>query len=97
MRRKEAKDGSFILVFLSDGTSEHRLELTWLRDRTQPYNLGDNESHLAVTVDDYDAAYAHHQKMGCICYENKEMGIILSMIRMIIGSKLFPPAAKPVR
>lgn len=75
VRRKEAKDGSFILVFLSDGTSRHRIELTWLRDRTEPYDLGDNESHLAVVVDDFEAAYAHHQKMGCICYENKEMGL----------------------
>jgi Glyoxalase/Bleomycin resistance protein/Dioxygenase superfamily. len=32
VRRKTAEDGSFIIVFLSDGESKHRLELTWLRD-----------------------------------------------------------------
>ena len=32
VRRKEAADGSFIIVFLGDGESKHRLELTWLRD-----------------------------------------------------------------
>lgn len=75
VRRKEAADGSFILVFMGDGITSHQLELTWLRDRTEPYDLGDNEIHLAMVVDDFAAAYAHHQKMGCICYENKAMGI----------------------
>ncbi|NLY90052.1 MAG: lactoylglutathione lyase [Firmicutes bacterium] len=75
VRRKQADDGSFILVFLTDGITGHQLELTWLRDRTEPYNLGDNEIHLAMAVDDFEAAYSLHQKMGCICYENKAMGI----------------------
>ena len=74
-RRKVAADGSFIIVFLSDGESEHKLELTWLRDHTNPYDLGENEIHLAFTADDYEAAHAHHSEMGCICYENKAMGI----------------------
>jgi lactoylglutathione lyase len=75
VRRKISDDGSFILVFLGDGTTGHKLELTWLRDWEKPYNLGDNEFHLAVVVDDFDAAYEHHKKMGCICYENTKMGI----------------------
>ena len=41
----------------------------------RPYNLGDNEIHLAFTADDYDAAYAKHKEMGCICFENPKMGI----------------------
>ena len=52
VRRKEAADGSFILVYLGDATTGYQLELTWLRDRTEPYNLGDNEIHLAVRVED---------------------------------------------
>ena len=75
VRRKEAADGSFILVFLGDGQSDHQLELTWMRDRKEPYNLGDNEFHLALVTDDFAAAHALHEKMGCICYENKAMGI----------------------
>jgi lactoylglutathione lyase len=75
VRRKEAQDGSFILVFMGDGVTGHKLELTWLRDRAEAYDLGDNEFHIALTVDDFDAAYEHHKKMGCICYENKSMGI----------------------
>ncbi|WP_418585713.1 VOC family protein [Intestinibacter sp.] len=74
-RRKVADDGSFILVYLSDGKTNHTLELTWLRDWDRPYNLGDNEFHLALEVDDFDKAYERHKEMGCICFENKAMGI----------------------
>ena len=74
-RRKVSDDGSFILVYLSDGKTNHTLELTWLRDWDRPYNLGDNEFHLALEVDDFDKAYEHHKEMGCICFENKAMGI----------------------
>ena len=74
-RRKEASDGSYIIVFLGDGQSQHKLELTWLRDWDRPYILGDNEIHLAFTASDYDAAHAKHEAMGCICYENPKMGI----------------------
>ncbi|HHU17263.1 MAG: VOC family protein [Anaerovoracaceae bacterium] len=75
VRRKTAQDGSFILVYIANENSEHQIELTWLRDRKEPYDLGDNENHIAFTVDDYDAAYAKHKEMGCICYENPTMGI----------------------
>lgn len=75
IRRKSAADGSFTLVFLGDGSSAHSLELTWLRARKEKYDLGDNETHLAFTVDDYAAAHALHEKMGCICHENREMGL----------------------
>ena len=75
LRRTNADDGSFALVFLGDGSTSHKLELTWLRDKKEPYNLGDNEIHLCFTVDDYETAHEHHQKMGCICYENQAMGL----------------------
>jgi lactoylglutathione lyase len=74
-RRHEARDGSFVLVYLGDGATPHRLELTWLRDRKEPYNLGDNEIHLAFTVDDFLAALAKHKEMGVVCCENPGMGI----------------------
>ena len=74
-RRYSPLDGSFIIVFLSDGQMPHQLELTWLKDRKEPYNLGDNEFHLALKADDFAAAHALHEKMGCICFENKAMGI----------------------
>ena len=75
VREKEAGDGSFRLVYLGDGVSPFTLELTWLRDRTEPYDLGEGEFHLAFTVPDLDAAHQKHQEMGCICFENPAMGI----------------------
>ena len=38
VREKDASDGSFKLVYLGDGVSDFTLELTWLKDRTEPYN-----------------------------------------------------------
>jgi lactoylglutathione lyase len=75
IRRKTASDGSYILVYLGDGATDFSLELTWLRDRKEPYQLGENEFHLAFATDDYEAAHEKHKQMGCICYENPEMGI----------------------
>ncbi len=74
-REKHAEDGSFKIVYLEDGESNYRLELTWLASQKIPYDLGDNEIHIAFTVDDYDAAHKYHSEMGCICYENNAMGI----------------------
>lgn len=66
---------AFTIVYLMDGESTHRLELTYIHDRKEPYNLGDNEIHLAFTVDNYEAALAKHREMGCVVYENNDMGI----------------------
>ena len=74
--RKEAADGSFILAYLGDQTTGFRLELTWLRDHPQPYELGENESHLCVRVEgDYEEARRFYKEMGCVCFENEQMGL----------------------
>lgn len=74
--RKEAKDGSFTLVYLTDGNGSFLLELTCLKDHTQPYELGENESHLCFRVEgDYEAIRAYHKEMGCVCFENTTMGL----------------------
>lgn len=73
--RKTHPDGDFILVYLGDGKTSFRLELTWLRDWDRAYNLGDNEFHTAFAVEDFEGALKKHKEMNCICYENPEMGI----------------------
>ena len=75
LRRHDASDGSFSIVFLTDGQGSFNLELTWLRDKEGPYELGDNESHIAFVTDDHKGAHALHDEMGCICYENEAMGL----------------------
>ncbi|MDU1889424.1 MAG: VOC family protein [Dysgonomonas sp.] len=74
--RKEAGDGSFVLVYLGDGVSPFRLELTWLRDHTEAYELGENESHLCIRVEgDYDQIREYHRENGWVCFENHSMGL----------------------
>lgn len=75
VRRKEAEDGSYKLVYLGDGEGHFSLELTWLRDREEKYDLGDEEFHLALTTENFDEAYQKHKEMGVIIYENPAMGI----------------------
>ena len=65
----------FIIVYLGNDETDFQLELTWLEEHPQAYNLGECEFHLAFRTDDFEAAYALHKEMGCICYENPAMGI----------------------
>ena len=75
-RRRDSEDSSFTLVYVGEECTNFLLELTWLRDRKEAYNLGDNETHMCIRVDgDYDAIRAYHKEMGCVCYENEKMGL----------------------
>lgn len=75
LRRRTAEDGSFIIVYVGNAESDFELELTWLRDHPQQYDLGEDEFHLAFQAADYEAAHKKHEEMGCICFENPAMGI----------------------
>lgn len=69
-------EGTFRIVYLASAASGFKLELTWLRDHPQPYDLGECEFHLCLRVPgDYDAVRAFHKEMGCVCYENHDMGL----------------------
>ena len=75
VRRKTAADGSFIIVYVANDEADFELELTWRRDHPEKYDIGEEEFHLAFKVDDFAAAHALHEEMGCICFENPSMGI----------------------
>ena len=75
VRRMEAEDGSYIIVYMGNEMSYFELELTWIAEMDRPYNLGDEEFHLAFRVDDYEAAYRLHEEMGCVAFVNDEIGI----------------------
>ena len=64
VRRKNAADGSFVIVYMADDTETFELELTWLRDHPQKYDLGECEFHLAFRTDDFAAAHEKHSQMG---------------------------------
>ena len=55
---------SFTLVYMRDPASTFELELTVNHGRTEPYNLGDGYGHLAVAVDDLDAARTKMEAAG---------------------------------
>jgi len=72
----KAKDSSYVITYLTDGSSSFLLELTWLRDWKKPYEMGDNEQHLCLRVEgDYDEIRQFHRENGWICFENHEMGL----------------------
>lgn len=75
VRTMELEDGACKIVFLKNEDSDYQLELTWYRDRTEPYDLGENEIHIGFRTDDFDAALAFHREMGCVCFENQDLGI----------------------
>ena len=41
---------AFTIVYLGDGVTGFQLELTYIKDRKEPYNLGENEFHTAFAV-----------------------------------------------
>ena len=79
IRRNTASDGSFIIVYVGNEESDFELELTWLAEHPDRYDIGEEEFHLAFRTDDYEAAHKKHEEMGCICMENPKMGIYFIM------------------
>lgn len=73
--KRRTNGEGFIIVYLGNDQSDFELELTWLAEHPQKYNLGECEFHLAFRTDDFEAAHKLHQEMGCICFENTKMGI----------------------
>lgn len=74
-RRITAPDGSFTICFVGNEASDFELELTWLRDHPQAYDLGEEEFHLAFRADDFEAAHEKHAELGFICFENHDLGV----------------------
>lgn len=73
VREKYGED--FTLVYLGDGKTGFQLELTYMHDRKEPYDLGEIEYHIAFTTDDMEASRKLHKELGCICFVNEDMGI----------------------
>ncbi|HJJ37123.1 MULTISPECIES: VOC family protein [Methanocorpusculum] len=75
VKRIVPESGDVRIVFLGDGQSNHKLELTQITGRTNPYEPGDNGRHLAFSTDDFQGSLEKHQKMGCVKSVNKASGI----------------------
>ena len=72
---RETHGDNFTLVYLGDGKNDFQLELTYLHDRKEPYELGELEYHLAMTTDDIEASVKLHEELDCIVFVNEGMGI----------------------
>lgn len=84
--RKESSDGSFTLVYLTDGSTGFLLELTCLKEHPQAYELGENESHLCFRVSgNYDAIRQYHKETDGYASKTLQWDCTLSMTRMTIG------------
>ena len=62
-------------VVLGQQKTDLQVVVTGNRGRTEPYDNGGRDTHLAFEVDDMDAARALHEEMGCVCFVNERMGI----------------------
>lgn len=72
----DGPEGAFKILYLKNESSDFMLELTWLRDHPEAYDLGECEFHLCLRVaGDYEETRAFHQAMGCVCFENHDMGL----------------------
>ena len=49
-------EGSRKIVYIGNDTTDFELELVWESGRTEAYDNGSNDTHLAFAVDDVDAA-----------------------------------------
>jgi lactoylglutathione lyase len=75
VRRHAPDDGSFVIVFLEDSNgSDFKLELTWMRDHPEKYDLGEEEFHLGFYVSDYEKVKQEHKDKGLICYNTDGKG-----------------------
>jgi lactoylglutathione lyase len=61
--RREIKQNNAEIAFLAAPNSDHRIELTWWRDK-KDYVEGDQLDHIAFAVDDLDQAVNRLRKLG---------------------------------
>lgn len=73
VREMGPDDGSWTNTYLANDETPFEIELTWNNGRTEPYENGGRDTHIAFEVDDYDAAHELHEQMGCIVFENPHM------------------------
>lgn len=88
-KRIEATDGSFLIVFLGDGRSVHKLELTWLRIARKNITLAIMNfiSHLKRTI--WIQPCNAIGRWAASALKTRRWESTLSPIRTAIGLRLF--------
>lgn len=72
-REKSAPDRD--ILFLGSDLVPHQIEVIRMKDRSTPYDLGENPTHLAFRTDDIEGAKAYHKEMGCFHHELPDFGV----------------------
>jgi len=54
----------FTLSYLRNAENDMEIELTWNKDRREPYTHGDGYGHVAICVDDIQAEHARLKRAG---------------------------------
>ena len=54
----------FTLVYLRNPEADFEIELTVIKERTEPYTHGDGYGHVAVAVDDLDSEHGKLIELG---------------------------------
>lgn len=75
VKRMGPADHSWENVYVANEDNSFQVELTWNDGRTEPYINGGRDTHICFAVDDFEAARALHEEMGCICFINERMGL----------------------
>jgi lactoylglutathione lyase len=63
LRRMPIRDEA-VNVFMGLPGDGARLELTWNKDQTEPYEIGTGYGHIALTVDDLDSTLERLAEQG---------------------------------
>ena len=70
-----------------DHRTEFRLELTWMKERKEPYDLGEIEYHLALTADDFEARIGNIRRWIASALRIRRWAFTSLKIRMATGLK----------
>ena len=63
LKEKRRVNGEgFTIVYMGNDSSDFELELTWLEEHPEGYDLGECEFHLAFRTDEYEAAHKLHEE-----------------------------------
>jgi lactoylglutathione lyase len=100
LRRLPIRDEA-INVFMGLPGDGARLELTWNKDQSEPYEIGTGYGHIALTVDDLDATLGRLAEQGIDPerppYQVREGGSRLCFVRDPDGYRIELIEAGPTR
>ena len=94
VREMGPEDGSWTNTFMANDEAPFEIELTWNRGRVESYDNGGKDTHIAFSVDDFEAFYELHEKMVASSARIPAWVFISSPIPTASGSRLSRPNSR---